>query len=84
MLKEELREKLHEYIASADLQEVKAIYKVLEEKIERADDLKAAALEYVLSTEQLKEVEKRRKEYLAGKSKIHKWKDAKKLIAKRI
>lgn len=63
MLKEEIRERLHEYIDRADIKEVKAIYKVLEEKIEKE-------VEEEYSPAFKIELDKRVAEYKTGKSKV--------------
>ena len=73
MLKEELREKLHEYIDRADIKEVKAIYKVLEEKIE-----KEVVEEY--SSAFKTELDNRVADYKSGKSKVISLSESKKRI----
>jgi|688.fasta_scaffold244197_1 putative addiction module component (TIGR02574 family) len=73
MLKEELRERLHEYIDRADIKEVKAIYKVLEEKIE-----KEMVEEY--SSAFKTELDNRVADYKSGKSKVISLSESKKRI----
>ena len=70
------RTRLQEYLEVADSKKVKAFYTILETEIE--DTLS----NYNLSEEQMKEVEKRRKSYLAGKSKTHSWDEAKSMMIK--
>ena len=71
-----IRTRLQEYLEVADSKKVKAFYTMLETEIE--DTLS----NYSLSPEQMKEVEKRRKSYLSGKSKTYSWEDAKSMIVK--
>ena len=71
-----IRSRLQEYLEVADSKKVKAFYTMLETEIE--DTLS----NYPLSDEQMKEIEKRRKSYLAGKSKTYSWEEAKSMIVK--
>ena len=71
-----IRSRVQEYLEVADSKKVKAFYTMLETEIE--DTLSS----YNLSDEQMKEVEKRRKSYLAGKSKTHSWLEAKSMLIK--
>ena len=71
-----IRTRLQEYLEVADSKNVKAFYTMLETEIE--DTLS----NYTLSHEQMKEVEKRKKSYLAGESKTYSWYEAKLMIVK--
>ncbi len=60
-----LKKKTQEYLEIADDKIVKAVYTILESHINSFD----ADIEF--TTEQLKELNKRRKEHLAGKGKTY-------------
>jgi len=73
-----LRHKLQSYLEVADIKKIKALYTMFEVEIE------ATLSDNTLTDAQLEEVEKRRADYLSGKSKTYSWEDAKKQIGKRI
>ena len=62
-----LREQLHTFIELADIEKVKALHAIL------ATDMEEILSAYDLTDEQLKEVRKRRKEYLSGKTEAFSW-----------
>lgn len=73
-----LRNKLQSYLEVADTKKIKAIYTMFELEIE--ETLSAN----VLTNDQMEEVERRRKDYLSGKSKSHNWEDVKSNFGKKI
>ena len=69
-----LKKKAHEYIEMADEKILKAVYTILEEHI------KSTEIDFVFTPENIKELNKRRKEHLAGNSKSYSAEDVKKAI----
>jgi hypothetical protein len=65
-----IRQKIYDYIKTADDKKVKAIYTMLEDTIKQSyDPFENARL--------VPELDKRRREFLKDKSKATKWEDAK-------
>jgi hypothetical protein len=69
-----IREKLTNYIRSADEKKVKAIYTMLEGEIAQEDD--------IWTDEFLNELNKRTTDYESGKVKVKSWKEVKKRARK--
>lgn len=69
-----IREKLTDYIRSADEKKVKAIYTMLESEIAQEDD--------IWTDEFLNELNKRTSNYESGKVKAKPWKEVKKQARK--
>ena len=67
-----LRKKLHEYISTADVKKLKAIYTMVEDDIETNSSY--------LSPAQKKELDQRLNDYLNNKGKNYSWKETIKKI----
>jgi hypothetical protein len=65
-----IREKLHQYIDTAEERKIQAIYVMLEDEIsiKAIDDFKLIA-------EEIEGLDKQRENYLAGKSKTYNWEE---------
>ena len=68
-----VREKLHEYIDHADDNKVKAMFTLVENDMEPEHEFTEAELE---------ELDKRREDYLSGKTKSIPWEESRKKIRK--
>ena len=68
-----IRKKLIDYIADADEKKVKGMYMLFENEIEENKEFK-------LSNEQMKILERERKDHLAGRSESYSWTEAKGII----
>ena len=69
-----LRKKTHEYIEMADEKILKAVYTILESHIHSTE------ADFPYTPEQVKELNKRRKDHLEGKSKSYTAQDVKKAV----
>jgi hypothetical protein len=70
-------QKIQEYLAVSDDKVIKAVYTLLEAQV------KATESNFEFSEEQIKELNKRRKEHLSGKSKTYTFEQIKsKILAK--
>ncbi len=74
MSNQELKEKIIDCMETADDSVLEAIYTLLNAN---------APVTYAATEEQMKIVEERREEYLAGKSKMRHWDEVKDLIKKK-
>lgn len=72
MTKSALKKKLHEYIDRSDEKILKAVYTILESNMVASEP----SSEY--TSDQLKELNKRRKDHLSGKSKSYSFEEIKK------
>jgi hypothetical protein len=70
----EIRDKLHQYIASGDDKLLHLMYAVAKEYSDDDD------FEYTMDATELAELEKRRNDRLNGKSKTYSWEIAKEMI----
>ena len=69
-----LKKKIHEYIDVTDEKILKAVYTILEAHV------KSSELDIEFSSEHIKELNKRRKAHLEGKSKSYTFEEIKKQI----
>lgn len=65
-----LRDKLHQFIDSAEERKIQALYVMFEEEIE----IKAID-EFKLTANEIEGLDKQRENYLAGKSKTYNWEE---------
>lgn len=70
----ELRNRLHAFISSVDEASLRKIVSMLKSDFDIENELSS------ISKAQLKEVEKRRAEYVSGKAKVSSWTDVRKRI----
>jgi len=70
----ELKNKIHQYIDVTDEKILKAVYTILESHV------KSTELDFEFSSEQIKELNKRRKAHLEGKSKSYTFEEIKKQV----
>lgn len=78
MTKAALKKKLHEYIDLSDEKILKAVYTILE------SNMVAAEPEVEYTPAQLKELNKRRKDHLSGKSKSYTFEEVKKYAVSKL
>ena len=65
-----LRDKLHQFINSAEERKIEALYVMFEEEIEiKATD------EFTLTAKEIEDLDKQRENYLSGKSKTYNWEE---------
>jgi hypothetical protein len=69
-----LKKKIHEYIEVTDNKILKAVYTLLEAQV------KASEATFEFNKEQIKELNKRRKAHLSGKSKSYSFEQIKKQV----
>jgi hypothetical protein len=72
MITTTLKKKIHEYIDVTDEKILKAVYTILDAHV------KSSELDFEFNAEQVKELNKRRKAHLEGKSKSHTFEEIKK------